>query len=722
MKLDAAIATFAEEARELLEDMERTLLEMEAGQADPDAINALFRAAHTIKGSGGLFGFDALVSFTHHVENLIDHLREGQCVMTPALSGLLLRCTDALAALTAEALGTARRSAAEREQEAILRSALAEALAEASRGAPAVPAPAASAMETWVGEDGLASVTESTAVRASASDGTWCVDVHFGPDVFRNGLDPLSFMRYLGTLGEIRVMQTLLHTAPTLPEFDGETCHLHCHVELHGTLQAAQIEAAFDFVRDDCTLLITAPAGAEQDTAIAAIAPVPMSGSTPEPAAEPAPAPADRDTVHPAQRDAAALSANEPEPDGTPGKPRPDTRNGETRFLRVEADKLDQLINLIGELVIAGASCNLLAGRARNAELSEATSTVNALVESIRDTALNLRMVQIGATFSRFHRVVRDLSQELGKDITLQVSGADTELDKSVVERIADPLMHLVRNALDHGIESPAVRLAAGKPATGTLQLHAYHESGNIVIEVADDGGGLNVERIRAKAIERGLISDTANLSERDIHALIFAPGFSTAAAITNVSGRGVGMDVVKRNIESLRGSIEVESVLHRGTRLRIRLPLTLAIIDGFLVGVGGASYVVPLSMVVECVELRSEDISASHGRNFINLRGEVLPFVRLRALFEKDAQAGRRENIVVVRYAGHTAGLVVDELLGDFQTVIKPLGKLFGTVRGISGSTILGSGEVALILDVASLIQLAAQKEGQSLSAVARY
>ncbi len=674
MKLDDALATFAEEARELLEDMERHLLAMETGSTDDEAINAVFRAAHTIKGSGGLFGFDMLVGFTHHVESLIDLMRDGICPATPSLISLLLRCGDHMAFLMSEALGRGTRLAADAAREADLVHALEQAMGKISD------------TQTLVGE--APEIQPPAMIR---QPGRWTVDVQFGPEVFRNGLDPLSFIRYLGTLGDIVAITPRLTDVPELESFDAEVCHLGFLIRIEGLLDEARIASAFEFVQDDCVLVITAaaPAAANHEDALCMEMDEALAGD-----------------VLPASAGQASAPARGK---GAGGK---ENKGAESRFLRVEADKLDHLINLIGELVIAGASCNLIAGRMRSAEMVEATSAVGTLVESIRDTALNLRMVQIGATFNRFQRVVRDLSQELGKDIELRISGADTELDKSVVEKIADPLMHLVRNALDHGIESPDKRLAAGKPAVGTLQLHAYHESGSIVIEVGDDGGGLNVERIRNKAIERGLISESAQLSERDIHKLIFEPGFSTAEAITNVSGRGVGMDVVRRNIEQLRGTIEVESAVGLGSTMRIRLPLTLAIIDGFLVGVGGDAYVVPLSMVVECLELRPENIEGNGSRNYVNLRGEVLPFVRLRSLFEKSSQPGRRENIVVVRYAGRSAGLVVDELLGDFQTVIKPLGRLFGAVRGISGSTILGSGEVALILDVASLIQLAADRE----------
>ncbi len=362
--------------------------------------------------------------------------------------------------------------------------------------------------------------------------------------------------------------------------------------------------------------------------------------------------------------------------------------------------------------MIAGAGANLLAQRSNDSSLQEATSTMSRLVEEIRDGALKLRMVPIGDTFSRFQRVVRDVSKELGKDIDLVISGAETELDKTVVEKIGDPLMHLVRNAMDHGIESAEKRLATGKPAKGTLKLNAYHDSGSIAIEISDDGGGLNRDRILQKGLERGLVQPNQTLTDQEIYNLIFEAGFSTAEAVTNLSGRGVGMDVVKRNIVALRGTVDLESTAGLGTTIRIRLPLTLAIIDGFLVGVEKSSYVVPLDMVLECVELTESERQGMKERSYLNLRGEVLPLVPLRTHFEIEGSHAKRENVVVVQYAGQKAGLVVDELLGEFQTVIKPLGKLFSNLRGISGSTILGTGEVALILDVPSLVQQAEHAE----------
>ena len=383
-------------------------------------------------------------------------------------------------------------------------------------------------------------------------------------------------------------------------------------------------------------------------------------------------------------------------------------KSAESRLIRVQADKLDELIDLVGELVIAGASANLLAQKSAQTTLVEATSVLSRLVEDIRDSALQLRMVQIGETFNRFHRVARDVSKELGKDIELVITGAETELDKSVVEKIGDPLMHLVRNAMDHGIESAEKRAAAGKPVKGRVELNAFHDSGSIIIEVVDDGGGLNKDRIQAKAIEKGLIQPGQALSDQEIVNLIFEAGFSTMEKVTNLSGRGVGMDVVRKNIQALRGTVDVKTEMGVGSRFTIRLPLTLAIIDGFLTGVGKSSYVIPLDMVVECIELSETTVD----HDYLNLRGEVLPFVRLREMFEIQGKRPIRENVVVVQYAGQKAGIVVDQLLGEFQTVIKPLGVLFRTMRGIGGSTILGSGEVALILDVQALVSRCARQE----------
>jgi two-component system chemotaxis sensor kinase CheA len=392
-----------------------------------------------------------------------------------------------------------------------------------------------------------------------------------------------------------------------------------------------------------------------------------------------------------------------------------DRRAGDdTRFIRVRADKLDKLIDLIGELVIASSGAQLVAQKEQSPSFIEASMRIHDLVQEARDGALGLRMVPIGETFARFHRVVRDVSKALGKEVELHISGGDTEMDKSMVETIADPLMHLVRNSLDHGIESSDDRVLAGKSPVGQLALHAYHESGSIVIEVSDDGKGLNRERILEKAVERGLISAGLELTDEEIYQLIFLPGFSTAEQVTNLSGRGVGMDVVKRNVETLRGQIKVASQPGRGATMQIRLPLTLAIIDGFLTNVGGVSYVLPLELVAECLEVPPEYASdPSKVSGHFDLRGEVVPYLDLGLFYRHQPPKTGRRSLILVRDGMNRVGLIVDRLLGEHQTVIKPLGQVFQQIRGLAGSTILGSGEVALILDVPALLDLAINRLG---------
>ena len=668
INLDQALQTFIVEARELLQAMEQSLLQLESDPGDQDAIGAIFRAAHTIKGSAGLFGLASIVGFTHIVEDVLDRLRDGSVAVDAALIALLLKCGDHMLELidvVASRGETPTPAALERGE--TLREALSDYQPLRTATADVVPA----AVHDDTGADVL-----------------WHISLRFGVDVFRNGMDPLSFLRYLDTLGQMVQVTTLTDSIPALEHWDPESCYLGFEIDLRSTASHATLNEVFDFVRDDCDVQIRAV----DETPESSVA----IGSDLIAHAEPGLAPAS--------------------PQRQPANSEAKTRDGS--YVRVNADKLDELINLVGELVIASAGASLLARSCNNDPLQEATSTVSGLVEEILDGALHLRMIPIGDTFNRFRRVVRDVSQELGKDIELIISGAETELDKTVVEKIGDPLMHLLRNAMDHGIESADARRAAGKSSKGHLSLNAYHDSGSIVIEIADDGAGLNRDRILEKAQERGLVASSAVLTDQEVYNLIFEAGFSTAEAVTNLSGRGVGMDVVKRNITLLRGTVDLDSRPGQGTVVRIRLPLTLAIINGFLVGIDQSTYVIPLDMVQECVELDERQRQSSRDQGYLDLRGEVLPLVDLRDHFSHEGPAARRQNVVVVRYAEHKAGLVVDDLHGEFQTVIKPLGKLFGALRGISGSTILGSGAVALILDVPALLNQIVQLEARTAQA----
>lgn len=693
INLDQAQQTFIVEARELLQAMETSLLQLESDPHDEDAIGAIFRAAHTIKGSAGLFGLEPIVRFTHIVEDVLDRLRNGSVQVDADLIAVLLTSGDHMLELievVAQQGATLPPAAQARE-------------AELCRRLHAYQAPGTTTDSAPTGETHPAPPADSS---------LWHIGLRFGEDVFRNGMDPLSFLRYLQTLGDIERITTLSETLAPLDSWDAESCYLGFDIEFRSTASHAAINEVFDFVRDDCAIDIVAAneTSPQANTDLVSLAgQSDQSGQT------------DNGTALVATGELLPDSRSAPRT-GAPSvldkqAVAGDSKSRDGAYVRVNADKLDELINLVGELVIASAGASLLARTCQNDPLQEATSSVSGLVEEILDGALRLRMIPIGETFNRFRRVVRDVSQELGKDIDLIISGAETELDKTVVEKIGDPLMHLLRNAMDHGIETAEARRAAGKPAKGHLHLNAYHDSGSIVLEIADDGAGLNRDRILEKAQERGLVAPGVSLTDQEIYNLIFEPGFSTAQAVTNLSGRGVGMDVVKRNITLLRGTVDLDSQPGKGTVVRIRLPLTLAIINGFLVGIGQSTYVIPLDMVQECIELSEDDGVCSREQGYLDLRGEVLPLVYLRDHFHHEGPASRRQNVVVVRYAELKAGLVVDDLLGEFQTVIKPLGKLFGALRGISGSTILGSGAVALILDVPALLTQIAHIENRYTS-----
>ncbi|WP_339450578.1 chemotaxis protein CheA [Pseudomonas sp. JAI120] len=691
MNMDDVLQTFIAESRELLLQMEDALLQIEKSPQDLDTINGLFRVAHTIKGSAGLFGLMPIVEFTHVAESVLDRVRSLEVRVDEALSALFLDARDhigQLIDLLAEDGNLDRLDEPLRAQG----QSLIERLSLYLEAAVSTPAPAFQAT--------------SPADEQGGSPGHWHLSLRFGPEVLRNGMDPLAFLRYLSTLGRLLHTVTLFDGLPPLAAMDAETNYLGFELALASDAPLEVIDGAFDFVREDALVQILAPHATVQACRA-------HLDALPEDNAGLLELLVRCGTLTEAQ---ALLVTQDAEPAPVETRSEPDAQDpttplikagkaaasNEASLIRVDAAKLDQLINLVGELIIAGAGANLVAVRSGIGEMIEATSLLSRLVEEVRDSALTLRMVQIGATFTRFQRVVRDVSKELGKDIVLHIGGGETELDKTVVERIGDPLTHLVRNAMDHGIEPAATRLQRGKPAQGTVRLNAYHESGSIVIEVSDDGGGLAKDKILAKARERGLVGEGQQPSDKDILNLIFEPGFSTADQVSNLSGRGVGMDVVKRNITALRGSVSLESELGQGTTVRIRLPLTLAIIDGFLIGVGKASYVIPLNMVEECIELAPQ---AGAETDYLDLRGDVLPILRLRDLFDVQEPGGNRENVVVVQYAGLRAGLVVDRLQGEFQTVIKPLGKVFGDAHGLGGFTILGSGTVALILDIPNLL-----------------
>lgn len=719
--LAAALPAFISEAREQVSQIEHLLLELEEAPADREHLDALFRCAHTVKGSAGLFGLEQVVEFTHHIETLLDQLREGRLHLSADLSSLLLACSDQVLALVNQAAGEASDDGAQQARR--------EALVQQLQAALATSTPTPSPAEQGGSLPALA--TEST-----GRPGRWVLSARFGRDCLRNGMDPLNVLRYLAGRTHILQVHSERSAVPTLEALEPESCYLNCTVTMRSEQPQAAIDDAFSFIREDCELQLTPPelglqrtldqletlpdhprlgellvgAGAVSESQLAHGLALQAEVRQRESAAD---APrlgqilSDHAGVPPEVVDAAVLKQQRPR----------DPAHEEQRYLRIPADRLDAVINLLGELVTAAAGAGLLAAQTQHQALLEAHQLMGHLIQDIRDNALQLRMVPIGGTFNRFRRVVRDTAAELGKDVLLEIEGGDTELDKAVVEKIADPLMHLVRNSLDHGLEPASERTRQGKPPQGRLRLSARHDSGSILISIRDDGRGIDRQRVLRRGLERGLVEPGSEPTDAEILQLIFEPGFSTAEQVTNLSGRGVGMDVVRQNIEALRGNVTVYSEETQGTEIEIRLPLTLAIIDGFLIRVAASRFVLPLDSVVEVVESQAVETSAVErgSRYCMPLRGELLPVLRLRTLYELNelnAPPTTRVSIVVVKAGPHRFGLEADQLLGQYQTVIKPLSRLFQRLRGISGSSILGSGEVALILDTLALNALATQSD----------
>ncbi|MCE2593991.1 chemotaxis protein CheA [Motilimonas cestriensis] len=717
--LDDTKKIFIQESEELLEQMENALLEMEQVPDDAEHLNSVFRAIHTIKGAAGIFGFDAIVAFTHPVESVMDNVRNGIRLVDPDLVALLLKCKDHTANLV-ESISDGQED-------------ISEALLEAGQTLldELNPEQKSGALDVVKNKRENIEVSD----RKNASDDNWVISLDFKSDALRNGLDPLSFINYLKRMGEIVEIITFTHDFPCWEDMEPESCYLSFRIALLSSASKEEIKSVFEFAMDDCELRIIPPRS-ELEKYLALLEE--LTGEELNKLGElliQVGALTEQELSNALQVQSSVLSddaaTQEVKPLGEILVEQHVVSKGvvdkavekqesirekiaqETQYIRVDADRLGQLINLVGELVISNAAVKLLVEKHDLADVQEVVNGVEGLVENIRDHALQLRMVQIGDTFSRFRRVVRDVSKDLNKDVELVITGGEAELDKTVVEKINDPLTHLVRNSLDHGFETPEERVAQGKPKKGVLRLNALHDSGHIVIQIADDGAGLDTKKIRKKAEEKGLIYAGQELSHREILRLIFEPGLTTKDTASNISGRGVGMDVVKRNIDALRGSIEVDSERGKGTLVTIHLPLTLAIIEGFMVGVEKERFVIPLSMVEECVEMDTNEWHLDKNSHYVNLRGQVMPYIKLSEFFGVNYQHGRRgrESLVVVRVGRAKAGIVVDRLFGELQTVIKPLGKVFQGLKGVSGATVLGSGDIALILDVQGLIGLASAK-----------
>ena len=676
---------FKEEALELLGELETSLLELEEDPANDDVINRVFRAMHTIKGSGAMFGFEDIASFTHEVETVFDLARNGQISVSKELLDLTLLARDhILSMLEGEEHGLGERAGE------VIRGL--KALTPSRKESEAAPAR-----------------TEAPSTCASNSKmNTW--RIRFAPpkNLFMSGTNPASLLEELCEMGEHHVIMHV-KDIPALPELNPEDCLVWWDIILTTASSEDDIRDVFIFVEEDSDLTIQMVGSCqgidEESYKLIGQILVEKNDITKDALERIL---LERKPIGQLLSEAGLVSSSQIEAalveqqEVKRLRQTASTEAQQASSIRVPAQKLDFLVDLVGELVTAQARLTQFASEQNDARLQAISEEIERLSDELRDNTLGIRMLPIGSTFSRFKRLVRDLSQELGKRIVLETRGEDTELDKTVIERLNDPLVHLLRNSIDHGIESPEERMARGKGPEGRIELSAEHSGGEVLIRIIDDGAGIDPERIRAKAVEKGIIPADTLMSDKDALMLIFAPGFSTADKVTSVSGRGVGMDVVKRNIDALRGRVSLESVPGQGTTISVRIPLTLAIIDGLQVQVEDSYFIMPLSAVEECVELIRKDRDRA---DLINLRGQMVPYVSLRAGFEIPGQTPEIEQVVVCNSQGRRVGIVVDRVIGEHQTVIKSLGKVYQDVRGISGATIKGDGSMALILDIAALV-----------------
>lgn len=678
---------FRQEAQDLFEQLEAALLDLERTPEDRDSIDTAFRALHTIKGSGAMFGFDALARFAHHLETAFDGVRNGKVVASPGLISLTLAAIDHMRNLM-ESGPAASQGAGDR---------LIERLEAMMGDSVALPV------------DRKAARLEQIPARDTV---TYRIRFRLPADVLERGVNPLLLLDELRGLGPCAVV-ALTEMVPPLEEMKPGSCHIGWDVVLTTSTPRGAIDDVFIFVIDDMDLQVVPVTNEAPDPRLGEIL-VNRGDVAPEQLATAleqqkqlgdllvSRGDISDDKLKSALAEQKHLRQVAAEPKG---------QGGASESIRIQAQHLDELMDRVGELVIAQARLKQLASTG-DSHLKSVTEEIERLSNELRDTTMGIRMVPIGSLFGRFRRLVRDLSEELGKTITLGTSGEETELDKTVIERLNDPMVHLVRNAIDHGIEAPDRREAMGKAREGHVHLSAVHSGAQVLITIRDDGRGLDVAAIRARAEEQGLIAPGTKLSDGELYQFIFHPGFSTAREVSSLSGRGVGMDVVKRAIEGLRGLVEVGSTPGRGTEVTLRLPLTLAIIDGLLVRVGTGRYIIPLAAVEECVELSEADDLRSKGRSFLNLRGALVPFLRLREMFHTRAAAEDFQKVVIVSTGEMRVGLVVDQVIGDHQTVIKSLSKLHADVESFSGATILGDGTVALILDVPHLVEAGQRRE----------
>jgi two-component system chemotaxis sensor kinase CheA len=692
---------FFDESFEALDSMEAALLKLNVGAPEPELIGTIFRVAHSIKGGSATFGFAEVASFTHTCETLLDELRANRMQVTRHVTDLLLKSVDVMRDMLR---AVQNKEKMDPQRVADLQFDLEIAIMQKAPP-PAAPTPAPAP---------VAAATAPAPVAAPVSTAHhWRINFKPFPQLFVHGNDPLRMIRELAELGDLKVTVDTSNL-PTLADLDPESCFFAWDLLVVTDATRAVIEQVFDWAEGDCELKIT------EETPAAAPAPA-VAAAAPAPAVAPVvvaekahPVAEEAKAAEPTTRPQLTAIAGGAEAEGAPKQ----QGIGEGGSIRVSTEKIDELMNTVGELVITQSMLSQLGQKVSGPAAEQLRSGLVQLerhMRELQESVMRVRMLPISFVFSRFPRMVRDLSQRLGKNVDLKMTGEQTELDKTVLEKIGDPLVHLVRNSVDHGIEMPDARAAAGKSATGTVYLQAYHKGGNIAVEVGDDGGGLNKDRIVAKARARGLIGPNESMSDAAIYELIFLAGFSTAEQTTDISGRGVGMDVVRRNIKELGGSIEVRSELGKGSRFVITLPLTLAIVDGQSVSVGTETYIVPLITIIESLQLKQGMVNRVAGQGEVFwFRDAYLPIVRLHEMFGVEPRTKNLHEgliMVVEGEGGRRVGMFVDDLLGQQQVVIKSLETNFRRVEGVSGATILGDGAVALILDVPGLVRVATQR-----------
>lgn len=642
-------ATYIAECFELLEDMEQRLMALDHSDASSEDLNAIFRCAHSIKGGAGAFGLDAIARFTHRLEALLDLMREGTLEVSSQAINLLLEAGDAVTQMVRAA-----------DENTPIADDFAEAIA--------------------LRMDALAGLTMQEAAPSALPSNPMAgamrfYHLHFIPqrDMIASGNEPLLLLRELASLGTMQA-KCDASALPAFEDLETDQCYLSWHITLQSDHSEARLREVFEFVEDACELSITQSPDETSQSQQAA----------PNHAKSDAPAP-----VSPSKAAPAATS------------------------IRVDIDKIDALINMVGEVVITQSCIAAQSAQLRGAQHHLLRRSVDEMMQHIRElqhAVMAIRMQPVKSVFSRMPRLVRDLSGQLGKSVTLHMQGEETEVDKTIIEQLADPLTHMIRNCVDHGIEMPEKRRAVGKPEQGTIRLSAAHRGGRIIIEIRDDGGGINREKVRAKAIEKGILSAQDTPSDEEIDHLIFAAGFSTADQVSSISGRGVGMDVVRRNIEQIGGTVSLHNQPGEGSHFSISLPLTLAILDGMIVRCGSEHYIIPISQMIESLRPHPQDIQAlAGGKSILNLRGQFAPVLYLHELLAiEDAQPDASKAIVMLlEYGAQPIALVVDELIGQQQVVIKSLEANATPIEGISGATILGDGQVALILDIAALHDL---------------